>query len=151
MLLVLWLGLPEGCADPGVVWVCIAALAVLNFLLRRNSGVTCEFCRAVCCMQVFSHILQGRSSECCCGHSANPGITEGSGLGASAAQSPGGGRNTGIPGVWDVCGRRSAGAGRMWLLAHGDFGMQLILRKFGHPDYKHTFIWRCIARYLPLS
>lgn len=105
VLLVLWLGLPRECADPGLVWVCIAALAVLNFLLSRNSGVTCEYCRAVCYVQVFSHILQGRSSECCCGHSANPGITEGSGIGALAAQSPEGGRKLGSQG----CGMCVAG------------------------------------------
>lgn len=33
----------------------------------------------------------------------------------------------------------------------GGFGMQLALRKFGHPDYKHACVWRWMARYLPLS
>lgn len=152
VVLVLWLALPRECDDPGVVWVCIAALAGLNFLLRKNSGITCEYCRSVCYMQVLGHILQGRSSGCCCGASANPRITKGSGLGGSAAQSYGDGRSTGIHRgmacVWQEWGTE---AGRMWLLApNGDYGVQLILRKFGHPDYKHTCFWRCAARYLPL-
>lgn len=57
VVLVLWLGLPRQCADPGVVWVSIAALAGLNFLLRKNSGITCKYYRSVCCMQMLGHIL----------------------------------------------------------------------------------------------
>lgn len=56
-------------------------------------------------------------------------------------------------GGWGACvGRRGVrrlgGCGSQ---PHEDFGRQLVLRKFGHPDYKHTYIWRCIARYLSLS
>lgn len=48
-------------------------------------------------------------------------------------------------------------AGEAWRLEgcgswpHEDFGMQLMLRKFGHPDYKHTCVWRWMLRYLSLS
>jgi len=63
----------------------IAAPAGLNVLLRRNSGVSSEYCGRTCSVQMFSPILQGRSAGRCCREPRNA---------ATASASP-------VPGVGD--------------------------------------------------
>lgn len=86
-MLVLQLGHPKESVD---IWglfgsLCIAAIAALNFLLRRSSGVTCEYRGSIFYVVMFGQILQGRSAGCCCSApqtvataSASPALSGGS-------------------------------------------------------------------------
>lgn len=79
---------------------------------------------------------------------------EGSGLRGSAEQAHGSERNMRLYwGAWGACvvGSRAQGLRGCGSWPHEGCGMQLMLRKFGYPDCKHTYIWRCIVRYLSLS